>query len=255
MKKLKYLPCILVIILLCSCASAPPRQPSSNQSSIIGISIEIDKLLLNSHPKSIYLVKIDDEGHYISNNDLLSSNYQNHDQLYFLDPQPGRYIIVAAFEKESDYDTKRKRTNTKYTTYYFPLGLIKYTDVQVKENNVIYLGHYLLDPTFTFSYTLKNPDDAQLHYCRRLQPNKVNPTVGGCLNDFALGAFFGVAESARVVTLEKRTYSKQSEIEFWGNAIEDFKGGFFQKIYYRDKVQANRAWVDMMKKRLEELKE
>ena len=252
MKKLKYFPYVFIIVFFCSCASIPPRQPSSDQSSIIGISIEIDKLLFNSHARSIYLVKIDEDGNYISNNDLLSSNYENHDQLYFLDPEPGRYIVIAAFEKESSND---KNSGTKYTTYYFPLELIKHTNVQVKESNVINLGHYLIDPTFTLSYTLKNPDDAQLHYCRRLQPNKVDPTVGGCLNDFALGAYLGIAESARVVTLEDRRYSKQSEIEFWENAIEDFKGGFFQKIYYKDKLQANKAWVDMMEKRLEELKE
>lgn len=252
MKKLKYFTYMCIVLYFCSCASAPPKKPSSNQSSIIGISIEIDKLLRNSFPRSIYLVKIDDEGNYLSDSALLSSNYENHNQLYLLDPEPGRYIVIAAFDKES---SNEKNSSTKYTTYYFPLELIKQTDVQVNESSAIYLGHYLIDPTFTFSYTLKNPDDAQLHYCKRLQPNKVDPTAGGCMLDFVRGAFLKTTESARVVTLEDRTYSKKSEIEFWKNAVDDFKGGFFQKIYYKDEVQENKPWVNMMEKRLKELKE
>ena len=257
-------PYLIAILLLISCASLPPQNPIDENSSIIGIYIEIKDMtfvegrIFQPEPCEIYFIKLNEtEDSYLSDNNIIKSNYYKNGQYYLLNAKPGRYIAIAAFQKLviNNWDSKGniKDTSINNYTFYFPIDLIQLTDNNLQLGQIVFMGKYIIYSPFGSWYGIKNPDKAQLYYGKRFQPDKIN--MDKIEQFFEFLSYNSSEEYDFVVSvkLQKKDLSNKAEIEFWLNTINYFKGTTLEKMQYKKLVAKNKIWIDIINKHLNEI--
>lgn len=232
----------------------PPQAPMSETSSMIGISIELDKypFLPNSHPWSVLFVRVKENQDYLQGELFYPSNYTYRNMLFLLNAEPGRYYAVVAFDEEEA--NIGSTIITSKNTYYFPIALISNTGVNVKTNSAVYMGHYIADVPAIRWISLENPDEAQRHFCKKLQPEKASFSVSNCCGESCM-RLFGSGSSVLAATMRKSEKDIETEIKFWMKAKELFKSDAMKSKYYKKEAEASKGWIAKIEKRLLELKD
>jgi hypothetical protein len=249
MKNKKFLLLILFFVFW-NCAAFTRVSPQSNSDSIIiGISINISRSVI----QQLYFIKLDENDSYLSNKEIIPANFNVDDKFYLLNAEPGRYIIIAGYKENV------KSSSTRRTTYYFPMKFIKLSDITVSKGNIYYLGDYYLWFSPSLSWGIDKPDEAQSFYCKRFQPNKLNPTIASVAEDVLdtyVGSLFNSAESdsAIAVNLDENKKSQLTEVQFWENTLKGLKGNLFQRKLFTEQLAMNEEWENIINKKLHVLK-
>lgn len=257
MKTIKYL-IIVLAILITSCATLPPQNPINEKSSIIGISLEIKRTLFPPTPYKVFFIKLNEtENSYLSNNEIIESNYYKDGRYYLLNAEPGRYIAIAAFEKQVSTNNSpyKSSTSTTYHVFYLPIDVIQLTDVKIQRGDVVFMGNYIVEWPFELNYGIDNPDKAQYYYCKRLQPNQAEATISGCLLESVFSIFLNTDEAAHAVRLKDKDKDNKAEIKFWSQTIKDFEGSSSQKKKYSDVVEKNKIWINIIETHINKIAE
>jgi len=244
------------ILLFAGCASIPPVAPQNGESSIVGISVKISGRIYAPYPDSIFLIKLNEkEKSCLSENEFLTSNFQEDGRYYFLNAEPGRYIAIGAFRKSESADAYGNSSKVRPDDYiyYFPADMVQLTDTTIKKGESAFMGEYETHLPFNFEYGIKNPDDAQLYYCKRLQPNKAEPSAFGCCIETFTFFGGGTGDTAEAVKLKGKTRDNKSEINFWMNAKKHFKPDSLQKIQYREPAEKNILWQEIIDRKIKKL--
>ncbi len=252
MKQFRYI-CFLIILVMVGCASLPPQVPQNDNSSLIGISVK-NKILIEPSVffSSILLIRLaDNEKSYLSDNTIIQSNFRKGDQYYFLNAEPGRYIAIAGVGN-SDRGSGDTVQASGTSIFYFPKEMIAMTEILVLPGEAAYMGQFIVETPFNLKYTIANPDEAQLFYCKRLQPRFVNPTLGGCLVD-SFFAIFGVFRSADAVVVKETSRLPEKEIVFWTKAMKHFEGSSLQRRQYAEHIKRNERWRNIIGMKLARL--
>ncbi len=245
---------ILIFLINIGCKTALPQLPVNDQSSIIGISINIMQPLsiFTSHPKAVYFVRMEDDD-IINQNNLISSNYYKDDIIYLLNARPGRYIAVAAFEETiSPSNDENEKSRTMYNSFYFPYNLIKMTEVELMPGDIAFMGTITVKKPWSLSFS--NPDEAQLYYCRLLQPEFADAEANSSVLDLFFTTLCGSSDYAVAVTSRDIEKDLSSEFTFLKKSINNFKGSFQEKLFYKNKIDQSIAWIDIINRRIEKLK-
>ena len=71
--------------------------------------------------------------------------------------------------------------------------MITLTVTVLKPAQFSYMGNYVIDdtgePLLSDLYKIRNADNAQMHYCRKIRPDRAEPTKKSCLFEI-FGSFF-----------------------------------------------------------------
>jgi len=241
-----------LILLFISCASLPPEVPQSENSSILAIAVNIRGRITAPYPDTILLIKLNGKDNsYFSDETVLRSNFQNEGRYYFLNAEPGRYIAIGAFRSSESGNSVKERPDDY--TYYFPAEMVQSTDTEFKNGESVFMGEYVTRLPFNFEYGIKNPDESQLYYCKRLQPNKADPSTLGCCIETFIFIGGGTGENAEALKLEEKSRDNKSEIKFWMKAKEDFKADSLQKFQDREIEVKNALWQNIIDRKLKKL--
>jgi hypothetical protein len=255
MKNLQYCLCALIITLT-ACTTLPQVVPQGENTSILGISVDVNRIMFSPYPHSIYFIKLGDkESSYMSDGTFLPSNYQQDCQYYLLNAEPGRYIAVAAFKgsltKDAAGNTVKESPDD--TVYYFPIEMVQLTDIKFKAGESAFMGSYKVDLPLNFKYGMKNPDELQTYYCKRLQPNKAEPNALGCCIETFTFIGGGTGEKAEVVKLKNKDRDTKAEIEFWTKAKKHFRDSSIEALQDKDQAANLKIWQTIIDRKLKKI--
>ncbi len=107
-------------------------------------------------------------------NKIFKSNFDYGIYNYLMNVEPGTYRAVAAFFEDDSNNNGRGLYNSFISmdkTYFFPKELIQLTEVEIKENEIKFLGSFTLTDNKNFSD--KYADEMQYRYCRIITPKNV----------------------------------------------------------------------------------
>ena len=246
MPRMKYLIFCLTLIFL-KCATFISETPQDNSDSIIiGLTATISRTTIGE----LYFIKLEDNDSYLSDKEVIQANFSIGNQFYLLNARPGRYIIVAAYYKNEDKDSKGKLNSIRHDMYYFPFEFIKTSDITVEKGNIYYLGDYDFWFSPSLTWGINKSDEAQSFYCNRFQPNLVKPNLGSVAIDVLNEFLTDESDTARAITLNKDKRIKQTEIQFWEDTIEGLKPNYLQKKLDKERVANNEEWINIINKKL-----
>ena len=208
-----------IVLGLVSCATAPAPRPLGPGSAAIGISVKIYQIGPDLSPQQIYLIKLNEGEDLYTQGNFIRSNYFKGGQAYFLNLKPGRYAAVG-----SHTNVRAPFGRTWEYKAFFPKELIKLTEVTVAPGTLAFMGKYVVKQSMSF----EDADEVQLHYLHLIAP--------GALTGWS--RILTTKQSYRGLLLEEHC-DKQDEIDFLTNAQKHFKDS---------------AWINIVQKRLEELK-
>lgn len=168
---------IVTIFLLSGCASVPPPEPLGSNSSMIALAVKNRapiKLFSNS-PDRVYFVRLEEGDSPNTSTQVIPSNYAKGNYIYLLNAEPGRYAAVACMRVQrtmaapaapaSGVSVSFNPGSKSTYTSYFAEDLIEMTQVTVTPGSINFIGEYTVDDA-----KLKDPDSAQLHYYRLIEP-------------------------------------------------------------------------------------
>jgi hypothetical protein len=64
---------------------------------------------------------------------------------------------------------------------------------------------------------------------------------------------FGTTESAHAVSLKNYKKDNISELELLENAKEHFKGDFLQRIVFKNEIEANMVWIEIINNKIQNM--
>lgn len=128
---------------------------------------------------------------------VLSSNYSNKKQVYFLNAKPGRYIAVAARISGGG-------AGFKYEAF-FSEDMLRETEVTVVAGELVFMGDFLLQT----STKMREADPAQSYFYRLISPEAARKGF--------LGRTFG-GHAPYTATLKSVDKTVEREHEFWSVA-------------------------------------
>lgn len=243
--------CILVFITT-GCVSLPPQKPDNERSSIIAVSIKIEQPipLFKSYPEAVCFIKLGEKHDILKPGRIIQSNYSNGDHIYLLNAEPGRYAAVAAFEKapqQSGSKEKDENENSAYNSFYFSRDIIELSEIEVMPGEISFMGSFTLKKPFTLSFS--DPDEAQLFYRSKLQPRLEkdgnNDTFVKIFSTLCGSTDYAVAISSKEI--EKNLVS---ELDFLKESLENFNGTFSQRLFYKNRLEESKEWIDKIEKRM-----
>ncbi|MCI0695974.1 hypothetical protein L0337_28740 [candidate division KSB1 bacterium] len=247
MKTLKSTVVAILIVGLFGCAGTlPPVKPLSSEMSAIGIAVKTRAplKLFGDKANMVYFIKLDEvdsvarANYMVQSNQLIQSNYANKNQIYLLNARPGRYAVVAAFHSESTPDIPsgsgpgksgvsvsvglNMPSETKNTTF-FAKEIIKLTEVTVTPGAMVFMGDYVISQSTGF----KEADETQLHYLQLIAP--------GAKTGYLSMAFSG--SNYYKGSLHEHKRDRQTEMQFFANALEHLKGSEWINIIHKEMDQ------------------
>jgi hypothetical protein len=243
--------CIIVIFLtgMISCMSLFNRKGPS--SSAIGINVYLKSGGYLTPLKHVFFVRVNPkQGDIYSQKDFIRSNLKYDKYIYLLNAQPGRYIAIGAYREERDGDPKDRSTSRKKKNYFFPKNMIPLTVIDLGPAEFRYMGTYIIkhrgEPRLKEFYRIRKADSVQLHYCKLIDPDHVNPTAGSytrsCLSDVLWSASTGDDRD-------------DEELSYAGKLIRHNRGKTEEKQFLRESSEhlSGTDWIPLIKKRLREL--
>ena len=202
----------------------------SKDSSAIGITVCYKSGKQCKALNRIYFVKIDKANNNpCSQDDFILSNYpvipakSSGIDVFLLNAKPGKYAAIGGTaEEEIHFPGEKKKTIKRL--YFFPEQMITLTVTDLKPAQFSYMGNYVIDdtgkPRLPDLYKIRNADEAQMHYCRMIRPDRANPTKGSCLFE-ASASFFDVMidadeeyETVYAAKILKSDKSRRAEMIF-----------------------------------------
>jgi len=204
-KKLLFATTAFIVALLAGCATTQPiSEVSQPQSSALAIDVLVKPPMgLGSHdPVQVYFARIEGADGQMQQS-IIRSNYVKGSRAYLLNARPGTYVAVASM-----FLTPGLRSGTYIT--YFPQNVLDHTKVTVRENEVAFMGAYVLGT----SVGLDGADEVQTHYKNVIAP-------GQATGIFAMS--FSGAVHYRGALLERKA-DEQSRSEFFLKAKDDLSG-------------------------------
>jgi hypothetical protein len=169
--------------LLCACAVVPVPKPQSDDSAVVGISLETRSLLvcppLLPCEWLVYFTKVTGDS-LLGNGPLLPATVSKGDNSYLLDAEPGRYVPVLAVREETrqgpgvglggGFSVSMRMTSA--TVVFFPKALLESSGVDAEPGRFAYAGTFKVDLDTSPSYgnpINNNPDEVQSYYYKQSQ--------------------------------------------------------------------------------------
>jgi len=179
MKTVKSFILATFLIGLLGCAgTVPPARPLDDQKSVIDIAVKTRpplKLFGGSKSNQVYFLRMAEGDSTYMVGDLLSSNFSKDGQMYLLNAEPGRYVVVAAYHSKSTAQSPASTgpakpgvsvsvgvstpSETHYTTF-FAREVIKLTEITVAPGSMVFMGNYVVDQ----STGMKDADETQAYF-------------------------------------------------------------------------------------------
>lgn len=165
-----------VLVGSSACASRSALPPVGPEGSVIGISVELRApiKIFTAHAEMVYFVKLSEGADPYLGGQLRPSNYRSGSQVYLLNAAPGRYAVVAAFERKSTY----RGGSTTYTTF-FSDELRQSTEVDVAPGTIVFMGNLVVN----MSVGVDRGDASQIHFAQLIAPGIADRGwLGGALS-------------------------------------------------------------------------
>ncbi len=160
---------ILLVSIIYNCNTFPKQleKPSSKDSSILAVSInmkaQIGPQILS--PTKVFFILLNEKDDLTKGTNYIASNYAEDDIAYLIDAKPGRYVVAAA-----EYDKASVKTGGKYSEFeFFNKEAISATEIKVKPGEFSFMGIISLQNKVESLKSIQaNGDDAQKHYSKLL---------------------------------------------------------------------------------------
>jgi hypothetical protein len=166
--------------LVSSCNSIPPPAPIDARSAglCIAVSTRAPITVFSNDPETVLFVELPESGEPDFRHGVNRvSNFTKDGCSYLLNAEPGRYVAVACYHAQHPPPPAPNAhaaavidlgpSSIEYTTY-FPIDMIRASQVEVKPGAIAFMGSYVVDQ----AVGLEGADEVQLHYYRLLVPGR-----------------------------------------------------------------------------------
>ncbi len=221
-----------IAILSSNCKSVPSQGPASTESAVLGLEVVFEKLIANRNADKVYLVKLEPSipakkgkeeipASLISKNEIITTNWKRGKRAYYLNIQPGEYVIVGA-----EYEEKQPKQTTSTTdlggglsvstttgggvniyTFIFSKEIVEKSRIKVLPGKVNFVGKILVDSNKDYD----KADEVQKYYAERLRPGMLE--TGKVMSFFSLNG---------LATLKTFANDEATKKEFLENSKDDF---------------------------------
>ncbi len=248
---MRFCSCIILIssTMLFGCMSLFNRKGPS--SSAIGINVYLESGGHLTSLSNVFFVRVNPRlGGIYTQKDFIHSNLKYDKTIYLLNAQPGRYIAIGAYREERDSVTGDRSRSKKKKNYFFPKNMIPLTVIDLGPAEFRYMGTYIIKhngkPRFKEYYRIRKADSAQLHYCKLIDPDHVNPTAGSYTRSCLLDILWSAST---------RDDRQDEELSYAGKLIRHNSGKNQEKQFLKQssKHLSGTDWIPLIKKRLSEL--
>ncbi len=195
---------------------------------------------------SVLFIKLPDSVNTYKVEEGFWSNFRWMNQYYLLDPSPGRYAVaVGSISIKSPRQTVAiagpvsiDAEGTGAWTTYFPLELIKLTEVVVDSGEMAFMGDYRIKT----SRGVKNADEVQQHYHKLIAPDYAEHPAASRAAEVGFVMLTGVYTTRNFYLAKVKTSGRNSgtEIKFLARAR-------------KSRILKRKGWLNLIDKRLTEL--
>lgn len=211
-----------VAVLCADEAAAKERKTPPVDSTLggIGVSIKVKgptMISVSSHATGAYFVKAGESTDVFHSPDYLPSNYADANQVYLLNVEPGKYVLIAAFtpQEQGAPGQTLPSANT-----YFDQAMIKATEVTVVAGGIAFMGEIVAKT----STGMGKADGAQNFYgdlIGRGTKMDVGASVAVATGHKPVyGMSISPGHVTRAGALSSLERSADSERKFWTKAIK-----------------------------------
>ena len=163
-----------------------------------------------------FFVKVDEGVDILHAVDVLPSNFSDRKQVYLLNAEPGKYVMVGAYTPGFTSATKGLN-DMPSTNVYFDKEMIPATEVSVEAGKVAFAGEIVVK----VSVGMKDADEAQTHYGDLIgRGTGLKVGVGVSLPSGQTTTSVGIGHLTRAGKLQSLDKDPKAEREFWTRAIE-----------------------------------
>lgn len=228
MKIIKLTFTILIFLTTIVCKSIPSQNPASQNSSVLALEMEVEQLIGSQTATKVHLVRVDKKVNpgqtLISKSALLATNWSNKGYTYYLNVDPGEYIVVgmeyivdqgppqqtSSSTSANGKVTVSTTTGGGSTTYTVITNseIAEKSKTKVGEGELAYMGSFLISTNKDYD----KADSLQKHYANILKPGMLDKT----------GFFSGLITVDLLGNLKKFTKDEANIIEFKKSAKKSF---------------------------------
>ncbi|TGL45643.1 hypothetical protein [Leptospira perdikensis] len=189
MKFNKILPLMILIFIAVGCKSIPTQNPAAKDSSVLAVEVRVKQFLGSKSASRVHVVRVDKKVNpgqtLISKTPVIASNWADRGITYYLNVEPGEYVVVA-FEYEVEQQAQQTSSTTSgnvTVTTSSGGGKTIFTVITNKETaeksktkvaagQLAYMGSFLVDTNKEFAQA----DENQKHYANILKPGMLEKT-------------------------------------------------------------------------------
>ena len=205
----KLLPTMIVLLIAVGCKSIPTQNPAAKDSSVLAVEMSVKQFLGSKTASRVHIVRVDKKVNpgqtLISKTPVIASNWADRGVTYYLNVEPGEYIVVAMeYEvKQQAQETSSATSGNVTVTTSSGGGTTIFTVITNKETaeksktkvaagQLAYMGSFLIDTNKEYAQA----DENQKHYANILKP-------GMLTNSGLFGNFFAVDLLGTLVSYTK----------------------------------------------------
>jgi len=212
----------LVAALCAGEAAGNQRKTPGADSTLGGIAVSIKlkgptMLSVSSHATAAFFVKAGESTDVFHSTEFLPSNYAEDDQVYLLNVEPGKYVLIGAFTPKQEGAPNAPELPSANT--YFDQATIKATEVTVEAGRFAFMG----DIVAKTSTGMGHADDAQNFYGdligrgMKMEPGFSVAVATG--HKPVYGVSISPGHVTRAGTLKSLDRDAETERKFWTKAI------------------------------------
>jgi len=166
---------VMVVAILCSCASSQLPAMSQPHAAMIAIDMTLKQPLgdVRSKPNTVYFAKVDGDNGLLQNK-TIRANYVKDGRAYLLNAGPGTYVAVAAY-----YSPPMLGMRMDSITY-LSKELVEKSKTTIEEGEVGFMGSFEV----TQSAWSDQADEVQVHYQNLLARRESKGITVEYLNNF-----------------------------------------------------------------------
>ena len=176
----------------------------------------------------VYLARVGEGGDPLRADEVIESNFERKSQVYLLNAEPGRYVLVGA--QTPEFRSSRAARGAPAVIVLLDKGMIPKTEVTVEAGKISFMGEIIVKT----GASMNDADEVQKHYGEIIGTKAhFNINIGGP------GAPIGVTRLARPGTGQGLDREPKTERDFWEHAIK--------KVF-----DAGDGWSRLVQRRLEQ---
>ncbi len=167
----------------------------------------------------IFLALVEDDGNVLTSEAVVSSDFSKGKHVFFLNADPGRYVVVGAVLERVSGTGRFGAPNTEEILVFLDRQAIPQTEVEVVEGQMTFLGDILVD----LQLKIDPSDAAQVNYHWQIDPGpEPESLVGRSGKHSYRGSLVSIERDAKTETsCWKATQKVFKKHEEWRKRVQD----------------------------------